>query len=203
VVKKAASRPSMHKILFCEPYVVRNRSYIKGGVKFDVSDKFYPTLLCAPRSLHVRRSTFDIGNAYVFGRRFPLDSYEHLGSCGNDGAQIGFIDLDNFDEEVSKNVSEIVLENYGLTKHQGPSAANSSRGITGRHSGASEKSCPISYSWGYRWWRCGRRHLCTPNRGKNRRDHHRQRVFLSFGPICMNATPRRRVHPMVPHFLRS
>lgn len=105
-----------HKILFCEPYVVRARSGLRGGVRFAVSDKFYPALLRAPRSLHTRRSTFDIGNAYIFGKRFPLDSYKLVGSCGNDGGQIGFIDLDEFDTKVASSVSDVVLEEYGMNK---------------------------------------------------------------------------------------
>lgn len=111
-----AAKAAPHRLLFCEPYCVRDRKAMQHGVRLTISDKFYPTLLRAPRSLHVRRSTFDIGNAYVFGRRFPLDSYERLGDCGNDGGQIGFIDLDLFDAHAAKSVSETVLTEYGFNK---------------------------------------------------------------------------------------
>jgi hypothetical protein len=114
IVTKVSAARGEHKIAFCEPYVVRDRSGLKGSIRFAVSDKFFPTLLRAPRSLHVRRVKFDIGNAYVFGRRFPLGSYTRLGYCGNDGAQIGFVSLDDF--KATRDISAIVLEEYGFNR---------------------------------------------------------------------------------------
>ncbi len=105
-------RRTQHQILFCEPYTLtsirqlknKTRSALYGPI-FTVTDAFYETLLRKPKSIKRRN-----GNAYIFGRRFPLDQYSHVGNHGNDGAQTGFVDLDlyaNGDE-----VLEIVLEAY-------------------------------------------------------------------------------------------
>jgi hypothetical protein len=96
--KKVRSR---YSILFCEPYSVDDtsikmlkRKSSRGmftGVKFEVGPAFYATLLRKPKS--IKRGN---GNAYIFGRRFPLSQYAFVGNHGNDGAQTGFIDLDLF-----------------------------------------------------------------------------------------------------------
>lgn len=106
-----------HKILFCEPCAVRSVKDLN-TLKFVVSDKFYPTLLRAPRMLHDHTKERGGCNAYVFGRRFPLASYQRLGYCGNDRAQIGFIDLGLFKVKADLDaVDDRVSEIFGHIKH--------------------------------------------------------------------------------------
>jgi hypothetical protein len=103
-------RGGAHRIVFCEPYSWSGR----GGVEFQVSDRFYPVLLRAPKSFSYRKK-FDVGNAYLFGPRFPVNSYVFVGEHGNDGAQTGFIDLGLYDRTIQKNITDIVLSAYSST----------------------------------------------------------------------------------------
>jgi hypothetical protein len=75
------------------------------GVKFEVGPAFYGALLRKPKS--IKRGD---GNAYIFGRRFPLSQYTFVGDHGNDGAQTGFIDLDLFAN--GDKVLDVVLEEF-------------------------------------------------------------------------------------------
>lgn len=123
-VEKATQARSRYHILFCEPYSVDDAKQLKKnlkkknaawftGVKFDVDPAFYAVLLRKPKS--IKRAN---GNAYIFGRRFPLSQYTFVGDHGNDGAQTGFIDLDLFAN--GDKVLDVVLEAFGPKRRRGP-----------------------------------------------------------------------------------
>lgn len=95
------SATKTHRIMFCGPYTTSGR--IAGGVKFTVSDEFYPILLRAPKKYQLEHHA----NAYMFGRRFPLDQYVYLGKHENDGAQTGFINIDLYDPGWQKDGEDI------------------------------------------------------------------------------------------------
>lgn len=106
-----------HRLLFCEPYSAspdagnpRRRGLFR-GVELLVQDGLYRAILRAPKKYR-RKEGLDVGNAYVFGPRFPLPSYERLGDHGNDGAQTGFIDLDAFDPAAQQKVFEETIRAF-------------------------------------------------------------------------------------------
>ena len=108
---RAAPAAKTHHILFCEPYTYHGRVGIGGGVRFEVSDRLYPALLRAPKKYRRHRAGA-VGNAYVFGKRFPAETYAKLGDHGNDGAQTGFIDLDLYDPGAQEDITETVLRAF-------------------------------------------------------------------------------------------
>lgn len=95
-----------HKILFTEPYTY-SADKKPQGVEFKVSNSFYGKLLNAPRKFFNNN-----GNAYVFGVKRPLREYTYAGYHHNDGAQTGFIDVDQLSRMSKEVVSEIVLAIY-------------------------------------------------------------------------------------------
>ena len=64
-------------------------------VRMNITEEFYGTLLKKPKYI-VNKSS--IGNAYIFGKKFPVKSYISLGYHGNDGAQTGVLDITNLTE---------------------------------------------------------------------------------------------------------
>ncbi len=98
----------LHSLLFCEPMTYRRGNRYTPGVRFSVSDAMYPSLLRAPKAYHSRRGA-PVGNAYLFGPRYPLDEYLHVGYHGNDAAQTGFIDLAQYDDAVHGAQIDAVL----------------------------------------------------------------------------------------------
>lgn len=78
-----------HNIMFCEP-VTYHPKHIH-TTSFKVNDDMYKKILKGGKSYI---DYDDTTNAYVFGKRFPLNEYKLIGSHGNDVAGTGFIDLD-------------------------------------------------------------------------------------------------------------
>jgi hypothetical protein len=104
-----------HKIYFCEPYSIddikKSKSII--GFSFTVTDTFYKKLCRKPESYSVR----NLGrNAYRFGPAFSFNDYKLLGYHANDGGQTGLIDIEMFDKEIAKNITDIVLDIYSIPK---------------------------------------------------------------------------------------
>jgi hypothetical protein len=102
----------MHHLLFCEPYTLSTRE-LRTGLQFAVVDSFYSALLRAPK--RYRPGKRRRGNAYLFGPLHRLESYEYLGSHGNDGSQTGFIDLDLF--EPGHDVRGVIREVYRAKRY--------------------------------------------------------------------------------------
>lgn len=106
-----------HNLLFLEPSTASDSLYKKKGKQmhfgsdFKVNDTFYKTLLKKPKSRFCQ-----YGNAYIFGKKFPLDDYFHLGSMGNDVAQTGLVDADIMRNKDSTER----LGNYDLWKKAYP-----------------------------------------------------------------------------------
>jgi hypothetical protein len=75
-----------YKIRFCEPYT--NLDVEDISVDFKVTDELYEVLKKRPKY-----KLGDHGNAYIFGKTYPLNEYVLLGEHGNDGAQTGLVDI--------------------------------------------------------------------------------------------------------------
>jgi hypothetical protein len=69
--------------------------------EFKVNNTMYETIQKAPKK---------IGHMYLFGKKYPYETYQFMGEHGNDGAQTGFVDLDNFDKNI--DVSSIVINEF-------------------------------------------------------------------------------------------
>ncbi len=114
-----------HHILFCEPYSVDIKLPVSSsGSKFTVSDALYKTMRKAPKK-YIRAGVSG-GNAYVFGKKYPLSTYKLIGSHGNDGAQTGFIDLDilkEFKRHNSKHAPKVNISECFLNAFKKPSGS--------------------------------------------------------------------------------
>jgi len=111
----SSSSRKTYRIGFCEPYTTEEIS--KNGffsMMFTVDKNMYNTLLKTPRMYYGKRNE-DKGNAYIFGRVYKPHEYVKIGTMGNDGAQVGFVDVDlmkRADPQMMKEISELVLEEY-------------------------------------------------------------------------------------------
>jgi hypothetical protein len=56
---------------------------------FTVTEKMYQCIKRAPKAYRSSNT-----NAYIFGRKYKLETYKFFGDHGNDSAQTGFIDID-------------------------------------------------------------------------------------------------------------
>jgi hypothetical protein len=111
VKNKKASTSKNHHILFCEPYTTDFKRARRWGVEIVIDDELYKKILKAPKKY--KKTGRSGGNAYVFGKKYPISSYKYLGDHVNDGAQTGFIDLDILDaKRPTKDPLQVVLNNY-------------------------------------------------------------------------------------------
>jgi hypothetical protein len=81
----------MNKIIFTEPSSYNSKNKFVKQRSFTVTDDFYSILLKKPKSY--TKYGISAGNAYVFGKKYPLNEYKKIRSHGNDGAQTGFINV--------------------------------------------------------------------------------------------------------------
>ena len=108
------SHKRLYSIGFCEPYTtdsLRPRQTI-----FTVDESMYKKLLNPPRYYNGRPGQY-IGNAFIFGHKYKPDQYRKIGSTGNDGAQVGFVDVKLLNQVDKKlDIGEIVLQEYEKEK---------------------------------------------------------------------------------------
>jgi len=105
-------------IIFTEPYTLSDREKKQVGSKefhflvgrkiFKVNSQFYKVLTRKPKISKCR----GMGNAYIFGKRYPLGEYKKIGSHGNDGAQTGFVDLEKWLNNQTKSDHDIWSKSY-------------------------------------------------------------------------------------------
>lgn len=91
---KTSSPKGKHRILVTEPTTYQKRNkFVNFGKPFYVTTEFYNVLFKMPK-----RYDSDIGNAYLFGKKYKPHEYKKIGSHGNDAAQTGIIDYDMWDD---------------------------------------------------------------------------------------------------------
>lgn len=114
-----SQKRKVHHILFCDPSAPifnpkPGHEFVKyatwAAFEFEMDDDMYKKL----GTWKMYGGLYK--NAYVFGKKYPIDKYVLLGDHLTDMAQTGFVDLDMLDERKKEfkriNVLDIVLKCY-------------------------------------------------------------------------------------------
>ncbi len=71
------------------------------SISLKITEEFYQVLLKKPKYIRTRS---DIGNAYIFGHEYPINTYKYIGKHNNDGAQTGIVDITNITQSDYDNI---------------------------------------------------------------------------------------------------
>jgi len=94
--KKTKKNNKIYTIVFCEPFT--SLGYILKIKKIKINGDMYDKLIKKPKRF------INDGNAYLFGKLYPLDTYKKRASMMNDIAQVGFVDVTGLNAHEVKGI---------------------------------------------------------------------------------------------------
>lgn len=105
-IKNQITTNNKFKIFICEPTndipLLKNIKPNNTNIHiFEVDINMYLKLTKRPK---IYRRVETASNAYIFGKKYQLDTYKQISSFGNDIAQIGMIDITNFTKDEYNNI---------------------------------------------------------------------------------------------------